>query len=208
MKILFFDTETNGLPKDWKASYTEVDNWPRIIQLAWIVVTINALGVVERTEPKVHLIKPDGWLPSEFAEEHGLTLDLLEAEGKPIAEVLEQFSADLSECEAIGAHNLSFDHRITWAEVIRLGKEPQSGKIKICTMQKSTNVCKIPGKRGYKWPTLDELHRHFFQEGFDGAHDAANDIKATVDCFQCLLALGVFRELQPVVNENVEDPFA
>ena len=33
---LFFDTETTGLPKRWNAPVTEVDNWPRLVQLAWI----------------------------------------------------------------------------------------------------------------------------------------------------------------------------
>ena len=33
---LFFDTETTGLPKRWNAPVTDVDNWPRLVQLAWI----------------------------------------------------------------------------------------------------------------------------------------------------------------------------
>ena len=32
---LFFDTETTGLPKNWKAPVTDVNNWPRMVQLAW-----------------------------------------------------------------------------------------------------------------------------------------------------------------------------
>ena len=32
---LIFDTETTGLPKDWKKPYTDTDNWPRAIQIAW-----------------------------------------------------------------------------------------------------------------------------------------------------------------------------
>lgn len=212
MKILFFDTETNGLPKDWKASYTEVDNWPRVIQLAWIVVSITPELQVQTGPTNVHLVKPDGWLPGEFAEQHGLTLDRLEREGKPIAEVIELFQSDLVQCQAIGAHNLQFDHRITWAEVIRLGKEPNSGMIKLCTMMKSTGVCKIPGKRGFKWPTLAELHQFLFNKGFDGAHDAASDIEATVNCFGRLLHMGVFPEVVPsIVNnitETINDPFA
>ena len=32
---LFFDTETTGLPKDWKAPISDLDNWPRLVQIAW-----------------------------------------------------------------------------------------------------------------------------------------------------------------------------
>ena len=30
---LIFDTETTGLPKNWKAPLTDFDNWPRMVQL-------------------------------------------------------------------------------------------------------------------------------------------------------------------------------
>jgi len=32
---LIFDTETTGLPKDFKAPITDADNWPRCVQIAW-----------------------------------------------------------------------------------------------------------------------------------------------------------------------------
>ena len=31
-----FDTETTGLPRDWKAPVTQTNNWPRMVQLAWL----------------------------------------------------------------------------------------------------------------------------------------------------------------------------
>lgn len=40
MKYLFIDTETTGLPKEYDAPYTDIDNWPRLVQLAWIVFMI------------------------------------------------------------------------------------------------------------------------------------------------------------------------
>ena len=41
MKLLFFDTETTGLPKSDTASYNDIDNWPRLVQLAWIICDEN-----------------------------------------------------------------------------------------------------------------------------------------------------------------------
>ena len=32
---LIFDTETTGLPQNWKAPLTDFDNWPRMVQIAW-----------------------------------------------------------------------------------------------------------------------------------------------------------------------------
>ena len=37
-RILFFDTETDGLPSDYRFSaHVAPQNWPHIVQLAWIV---------------------------------------------------------------------------------------------------------------------------------------------------------------------------
>ncbi|HET7116363.1 MAG TPA: hypothetical protein VFI29_07720 [Hanamia sp.] len=30
---LFFDTETTGLPKNWKAPVADLNNWPRLSEL-------------------------------------------------------------------------------------------------------------------------------------------------------------------------------
>ena len=37
MRYLFFDTETTGVPQNYKAPSSDTDNWPRMVQLAWIV---------------------------------------------------------------------------------------------------------------------------------------------------------------------------
>lgn len=59
-----------------------------------------------------------------------------------------------------------------------------------CTMQASTNLCKIPGPYGFKYPTLQELHKHLFEVGFDGAHDAMVDVLACAKCFFELERMG------------------
>lgn len=63
MHILFFDTETNGKPKRYNASMADVDNWPRITQLAWqISSSENKFLLEDRRE----LIRPNGWtIPNE-----------------------------------------------------------------------------------------------------------------------------------------------
>lgn len=188
MKILFFDTETNGLPRDYKASYTDVDNWPRVIQLAWLLTDEN--GNVIRQQ--ANLVFPDGWVvPKEkFWLDNGHSTERCADEGFPMRDLLEDFMAAKLEADVLVAHNLNFDHRIMWAEFIRHGMTPRSGMHKICTMQTTANLCKLPGKFGYKWPKLEELHHTLFGVGFDNAHDALADIVATKDCFFKLLEIG------------------
>ena len=65
-------------------------------------------------------------------------------------------------------------------------------KPKYCTMKMSTNYCKLPGgKQGFKSPKLSELHQVMFGEGFENAHDALADVRATVRCFWKLKELKV-----------------
>lgn len=59
-------------------------------------------------------------------------------------------------------------------------------------MKSSTNICQIPrwGGRGYKWPTLTELHQHVFGCPHGGAHSAHGDVEACAKCFYEIIRLG------------------
>lgn len=198
MHILFFDTETTGVPKDYRASYTDVDNWPRVIQLAWILSDVEGNVITQQCD----LIYPNGWtMPTEkFWIDNGYSQEKSEANGIPIEAALHDFYNAKLMADVLCCHNLSFDHRIVWAEFIRAGREPRSGMHKICTMQKSTSYCKLPSptNRGYKWPKLEELYQFLFNKNFDGAHDAMADITATKECFFELLKRKVISIPEPV----------
>lgn len=192
MKLLFFDTETNGLPKNYQASYEDIENWPRVISLAWLLADLEGNTIGERYD----VIKPDDWtIPAEkFWIENGYSTEKSMEIGVPMAGVMEAFIEAKQQADILVAHNLSFDHRIMWAEILRAGLEPKRGMHKICTMQKSTQYCKIPqvnGRGGYKWPKLEELHHTLFNCGFEGAHDALADVQACKKCFFELLKLNV-----------------
>ena len=60
-------------------------------------------------------------------------------------------------------------------------------------MKESTEFCQLPGKYGYKWPTLTELHTILFNESFDDAHDAASDCLACMKCYFRLKELDVLK---------------
>ncbi|HCC48931.1 MAG TPA: 3'-5' exonuclease [Elusimicrobia bacterium] len=178
---LFFDTETTGLPRSWQAPVTALDNWPRLVQLAYLAYDGegNLLTSVNT------IIKPEGFaIPADASRIHGITTERAQAEGKELALVLRDFKAQLDRAKFLVAHNMSFDEKIVGAELLRnnLPDIPAS-KYKICTMHSTTEYCAIPGPRGYKWPKLTELHQKLFGADFEGAHDASSDVAATAKCF-------------------------
>ncbi len=174
--ILVFDTETTGLPKNYQLPATDVDNWPRMVQIAWIVFDAKGQQLSEFQA----IIKPDGYaIPDDAARIHGITTERAAAEGRAISEVVGLFMEEIPKVALLVAHNMGFDRRILGAEMVRLGKPPLGGAYDFyCTKERGVDICKIPGQYGYKWPKLEELHRHLFGCGVEGAHDAMNDARA------------------------------
>lgn len=181
--FLFFDTETTGLPRDYRAPLANFDNWPRLVQLAWLIYDAGGNLLKEAS----YIIKPQGFIiPNDAARIHRITQDRALAEGKPLAEVLEEFMPDFLRCTDIVAHNHQFDAAIMGAELLRMGRGWITGPKKLhCTMVTGTNLCRLPGRTGagYKWPRLTELHTHLFGASFEEAHDALVDVRACAKCF-------------------------
>ena len=179
--FLFFDTETTGLPRDFDAPISDLENWPRLVQLSWIVS--DSTGTEFRL--KDFIVRPDGFtIPEDSSKVHGITTEIAMREGSLLQNVLSEFVSDLEAVDVIVGHNVEFDKKIVGAEFIRCNFPGKSlDKPTICTMKSSTDYCEIPGKYGYKWPTLQELHNKLFGEGFEDAHNSLNDIKATKKCF-------------------------
>jgi len=186
---LFFDTETTGLPRNYKAPVTDTRNWPRMIQIAWILSDDNG----KRIDSQDFIIKPEGFnIPVEASRVHGISTEKAMDEGILLQNVLQEFNQLIAETDYLVAHNISFDEKIVGAEFIRKNIDSQLfQKPRLCTMHASTEYCKIPGRFGYKWPRLSELHIKLFGEDFDDAHDAAADIGATEKCFWALKEKGV-----------------
>lgn len=188
MKYLFFDTETTGLPKKWKSPVTDLNNWPRLVQLAYVLCDDNGVKQIEEN----HIIKPEGFIiPEQASAIHGISGERALKEGKPLLSVLTSFAALIQQSDILVAHNMSFDEKIVGAEFLRNSQADHTNKKrKLCTMQSTTDFCAIPGYYGYKWPTLQELHKKLFGSGFEDGHDAHIDVLITVKCFFELKQLG------------------
>ncbi len=187
--LLFFDTETTGLPKDYKAPSSDTDNWPRLVQLSWILTT----EVGEEVGKGDYIVKPSGFIiPDISSSIHGISTEKAMSEGKPLEDVLNAFMKDFNKSTIIVGHNIDFDKKIVGCELIRTGKKDLiADKPSICTMKSTVEFCKIPGKIDYKYPKLQELHFKLFNNYFEDAHNSACDISATKKCYFELKKRGI-----------------
>lgn len=178
---LFFDTETTGIPKDYNAPISDSDNWPRLVQLSWILTKDDNVIISHKN----YIIKPNGFnIPLEASNLHGITTFKAINEGVDLKVAISSFLDDLSKATIIVGHNIEFDINIVGAELYRLNiKNPLPTMKFICTMKESTDYCAIPGKYNYKWPKLDQLYKKLFNKSFNNQHNAASDISATMKCF-------------------------
>ena len=192
MTLVFFDTETTGLPRDYNAPSSKLDNWPRLVQLAWIVSDYD--GNIISSEN--HIISPDGFeIPPSSAAIHGITTSIAKSKGKKLIDVIDKFLGVLQNATAIAGHNITFDQHIVETEIFRCGR-PNILKSTpaYCTMKMSANYCNIlNSNKEVKWPTLQELFFKLYGKKFEGAHNAMADINATYRCFFSLVKLGVIK---------------
>lgn len=188
---LFFDTETTGVPKNYKAPMSDTDNWPRLVQIGWIVYR-DGVKVYERER----IIKPNGFdIPVVASNIHGVTTEYANSNGHDIADVMQEFAFIASTCDKIIGHNISFDINIVGAEYWRLyNKSPFADQKVICTMLSSTQFCQLPGSYGYKWPKLHELYTKLFDEDMGAAHTALQDISNTAKCYFALVERELIHE--------------
>ena len=203
---LIFDTETTGLPKNWKAPITDTDNWPRCIQIAWQLH--DEMG--ELIEDQNYLIKPDNFeIPYESQKIHGISTELAIEEGNSLDEVLEKFNQSLEKSSFVIGHNVSFDINVIGCEFYRqqLKNSLSSKKLLDTCTEDTALLCELPGGRGgkYKLPTLIELHEFLFDTSFKEAHNATADVEATARCFLELIRIRRFKEDQlGVTNDYFE----
>ena len=95
---MFVDTETTGVPVDQTASYKNIDNWPTIKQIAWIIY--NKDGQLESAynfaiseDPSLTQSKPHDYVPAVIM---------------PIHKILGIFQQFLY-CDVIVGHNIRYD---------------------------------------------------------------------------------------------------
>lgn len=191
MKILVFDTETSGLPLEKNASILEVDKWPHILQLSFIVYDDERKQI---TQLKDNYIKQNINISKESTKIHGITQEIMNNKGVNLEDEMNIFDIALKTSDIVVGHNISFDKRVYMVEALRRYRRQYftiNGKKKpeYCTMKNSVNLCKIEKINNktkstfYKYPTLKELHTHLFNEFPENLHNSLIDIFATLRCY-------------------------
>ncbi|MFA7614990.1 MAG: DNA polymerase III subunit alpha [Weeksellaceae bacterium] len=203
--FLIYDTETTGLPKRNDAPLDDVDNWPRMVQIAWQLHDKTGRLI----ENENFIVRPDGFdIPFKSTQIHGITTEKALAEGLPVKEVLEKFRQALKKAEVLGGHHLDFDQKVVGSEFIRAGFDYHETELPIAdTMESSVEYCALPGGRSgaFKFPKLEELYKILFKSEFTEAHNAAADVNATARCFFELIRVGVFtNDAVRMTDEEIE----
>ncbi|MBT6699131.1 MAG: DNA polymerase III subunit alpha, partial [Flavobacteriales bacterium] len=204
---LIFDTETTGLPQNWKAPLTDFDNWPRMVQIAWQMHDEKGSLI----DVKNFIIKPEGYdIPYNAEQIHGISTERAQKQGIDLKIVLEEFATDVKNSKFVVGHNVEFDNNIVGCEFLRLEMNNFLSDFPLLdTMKESTEYCQISGGRGggFKWPSLTQLHEKLFGEDFDEAHNASADVEATARCFLELLRLDVISAKRAGLTESQLDEY-
>ena len=211
MKVLVFDTETSGLPKERNPSIYDTDKWPHVMQVSYIIYNTETGEIDEKYDA---YIKLNTWVIVDPVSEgiHGITREIMETKGIPIQEALVRVRDALGKVDICVGHNESFDKRFLIVEGIR-NSIRKNFPADYCTMKNGKEVCKIDftfsnGEKGFKFPKLMELYEHLFPgiPAPQNLHNSFADTIITLKCY-CKMAHDVnlsldSREFRVLYREN------
>ena len=245
VKILVFDTETTGIPpkipgSTWderqqfdasllkpehlESSWSQVlHDWPSILQLSYILYDTDDPENAKIFNKYIDI--PDNIVISEGSIDiHHITREKIQSappeNRETIDQALKEFIDDVKLAELVIAHNAQFDRKMVVAELLRMGKEPNSQDLTDmlndpnfeCTMTETTQICNLKYKQNYfdkktgepkffykiKSPQLREAYKHFF--GYEPTGDALHD--ALVDVVVCLRIFCKYKYQIDICGEN------
>lgn len=206
--VLFFDTETTGIP-DRNANWeTDFADYPHVVQIAWMHGEIM----------ENHIIRPDGWeIPDEVVAVHGITTEYAIEHGEPFVLVIDRFIYDCHDAGLICAHNIHFDTSIIKANILReLGREYYDGNDVESALYKGKRIDTMRPTMKWvdartetnrlKFPRLEELYDHCFPGETFQAHDALEDVKAVARCLPVILENGLVELKVKEYQEETPEP--
>lgn len=165
--IVAFDVETTGLnpQKDY------------IIQLAMIKLDAQTLDVKEQ---KKCYINPDGdyEISSQAFEKHGLTKEFLKHNGVNLKGVGQKIVDFFDNCDILTYNGNSFDIYFLYSNLKAVGIDFNIDNrifYDAFLMYKKLHPS-----------TLEAVYKYYTGEKLEGAHDAFNDVKATIEIFKHL----------------------
>jgi DNA polymerase III alpha subunit (gram-positive type) len=171
MKYLLFDTETTDLIANL---LRPLPKQPKIFEFFGIVL--------EETEEEwiEHLRFHRMWNPGEelkpkVTEITKVTNEMLAGKPKITKKDVQELQQLFNSVDAIVAHNVTYDINVVTFEFLRQGESPIFPRA-ICTVEATEHF------KGHRL-RLADLYTYLFEETFEGAHRAEQDVDAMVRCF-------------------------
>lgn len=207
MRVLVFDVETTGLPIGKNPSISDLDKWPYIVQLSYIMYDTNT-NVIDLSYNEILKLPDYVEISSESIKLHKITEEINKQLGINRRIALQTFNRVLGRADIIVGHNISFDKRMMMVECARnsvyhLFNHKGVKKIEYCTMKNSVDVCKIEktsdnGKKYFKYPNLSELYYYLFGEVPENTHNSFVDVLL---CLRCYVKLECDKDIK-FINED------
>ncbi|MEO0036169.1 MAG: hypothetical protein RLZZ501_2192 [Pseudomonadota bacterium] len=189
MTILFFDTETTGLPD--KRAAIGAKHQPHVVQLAGLLTDDDG---TERACLNL-IINPGVSIPEGAARVHGITDEVAREFGIHPKLAAVAFRAMAAKAGLLVAHNIEFDLFLMATLFERHGLEQALPERRFCTMEASAPIPDLPptpkmvaaGFDKPKPPKLEEAYRHFIGRDLAGAHDALADVRGCRDVYFAII---------------------
>ena len=191
-RILVFDTETTGKPKNYKPAEEDINNYPSVVQFGaqLIEVDIDNVNDTKILYAFQSYVKPERngkliTIEKEAQAIHNISIEDC-WKGDDIWNIALLFQGLCNSAEFIVCHNYTFDRNVMVSELLRLGIRPKyaRGCKVFCTMKYSTDIMQLPSTypNQFKFPKLEQLFK--YTTGVDmndmfKAHDALEDTQAT-----------------------------
>jgi len=184
MLCCLFDTETTGLYNfNLPAAH---EDQPDVVQLCAYLCDRD----------KIHskfsvFVHADTEISQTAFETHRIDRDMTRKMGVSRRRACQMLDSFAKNADLIVGHNIQFDIKMMLTANIREGGRGDAlKKASFCTMQTATDICKLPNPKfpgKFKWPSLQEAYKILVDpRGFEGAHDAEEDVKATYELFRVL----------------------
>lgn len=195
---LFYDTETSGLPG--KGQPTHHPLYPTVMELTFILEIDSVRDgktYVKMFSSTLAYGEDHTYEVADKAfEAHRLTRQNCEDLGVPAYTGMSTFLKALSLADQLIGHNHKhFDNNLMLALGHRTDPNYAVDKLftefarvkHLDTLMDNTDILRIPGRFGYKWPNLQEAHTAWCGKAFDGAHTSAGDVAAVRRIYNTML---------------------
>lgn len=227
MKILFFDTETTGLPTvniNDKILFEELYHYPYIVQLSYIIFDTNTKKI-EHISNSIIKMNSFTIISDESIAIHKITNEMSQTYGIPIHDALKIMSEDIKiyNVEELIAHNIKFDINMLYVEIMRIQTivnyqwktyfiefyNKLNNLNKYCTMLKTIEFCNIKsinksGKEFIKYPKLSELHSKIFGTIPNNLHNSLIDVLVCMRCYYYIIHNIDLLDVLTIKNNTIE----